>query len=84
MPIYEFNCPSCRKPFQKLLPSMSWKGVVCPACGSDKVEKKLSRFAVVGGEDSGDSDFGSGDSDADGDAACSGDPSDCSRCDLDD
>lgn len=90
MPIYEFDCPGCKKPFQKLVPTMNWKGVTCPKCGSDKVEKKLSRFAVVGrdaGEFGSDSDFGGGESAGDMGGSqdpCSGNPSNCSRCDLDD
>lgn len=84
MPVYEFKCSGCSKPFQTYTQTMSWKNVRCPKCGSLKVEKLLSRFAVGHGD--GDTDFG-GEPNLDaGDmsgAECSGDPSNCQRCDLD-
>lgn len=83
MPIYEFKCSACAKPFQTYTPTMSWKNVRCPKCGSLKVEKLLSRFSVARGESDTDFDSDSTDSDTGGDADCSGDPSDCPKCDLD-
>lgn len=82
MPIYEFECSNCEKDFQTYTPTMSWKNLRCPKCGSIKIEKKLSSFAVVHGEDGGaHSDF---DSHASEDGpACSGNPSNCGRCDSD-
>jgi putative FmdB family regulatory protein len=51
MPMYEFDCPGCGQPFEELVRSAeAVKDVVCPACGSHKVHKKLSTFAPkVGG-----------------------------------
>ncbi len=83
MPVYEFDCTKCRAPFQSYVPRMSWKDLRCPKCGSAKIEKKISRFAVMSasGEDS---DFGSDPDVSGGESAeCSGDPSNCDRCDLD-
>ena len=49
MPFYEFDCSSCDEPFEKLLRSYSQiDSVTCPSCGSPKVTKKLSIFAVKG------------------------------------
>ncbi len=46
MPIYEFACAECRHEFEELVHG----GVrpPCPKCGSAKVEKKFSTFAVAG------------------------------------
>lgn len=47
MPIYEYTCASCRKPFEKLVRSANEAdGVPCPACGSKRTERALSVFAV--------------------------------------
>ena len=45
MPIFEFDCPECHEPFEKLVRATSTEKVVCPTCGSAKVKKKLSTFA---------------------------------------
>ena len=53
MPFYEFDCNECHEPFDKLLRSFSQiDSVTCPNCGSEKVAKKLSTFAVKGGSGS--------------------------------
>lgn len=52
MPIFEFNCETCGKGFEELLRSAAAiEGLKCPACGSLKVQRKLSRIAtrVAGG-----------------------------------
>jgi putative FmdB family regulatory protein len=52
MPIYEFICNECKDEFEELVRSISAIAEVsCPACGSPRVEKKVSLFAsrVVGG-----------------------------------
>lgn len=79
MPIYEFECGSCRKSFQTYTPTMKWDHVRCPKCGSIKVDKLLSRFAVGAAD-------GKGDFDSDSNSAgeCSGDPGNCQKCDFDD
>ena len=48
MPIYEYTCKSCHKPFEKLVRSMNDEtdGIPCPACGSKQTERALSVFAV--------------------------------------
>ncbi|MGH8005101.1 MAG: FmdB family zinc ribbon protein [Limisphaerales bacterium] len=46
MPIYEYRCKDCGKPFE-LHQKMEERGAgSCPACGSAKVEKLLSVFGV--------------------------------------
>lgn len=46
MPIYEFVCNECDKSFEDLVLSLSRiDEVVCPACGSGQVKKKMSTFA---------------------------------------
>ena len=52
MPIFEFVCRECGAPFEELLRSSnSPEDVICPACGSDQVQKQISTFAsrVAGG-----------------------------------
>jgi len=50
MPIYEFACPRCRKIFnflsRRVNPSHS---PTCPTCGSRKLTKEISRFAMIKG-----------------------------------
>jgi putative FmdB family regulatory protein len=52
MPIYEYVCKKCEKPFEKLVRSMSGgqeeEAVECPHCGSKKTERAMSVFAVKG------------------------------------
>jgi putative FmdB family regulatory protein len=52
MPIFEFVCAACGKPFEELVRSASAASeVVCPACHSANIKKKISTFAskVAGG-----------------------------------
>jgi putative FmdB family regulatory protein len=52
MPIFEFVCAECGWPFEELVRSASAVSeVVCPACNSQNVKKKISTFAskVAGG-----------------------------------
>ncbi len=52
MPIFEFACSECGQSFEELVFSASKiDEVVCPACGSGQVKKKMSTFAskVMGG-----------------------------------
>ncbi len=47
MPIYEFKCDECDKPFDKLVRSSAATAEVeCPHCGSRHVTKKMSTFAA--------------------------------------
>ncbi|MDA0576774.1 MAG: zinc ribbon domain-containing protein [Verrucomicrobia bacterium] len=70
MPIYEFNCKACGKDAELLVPSTTWKGAKCPSCGSARLTKKLSVFAVAGGDAGASA----------GMPSCSGNPSACGRC----
>ncbi|MAL86338.1 MAG: hypothetical protein CMI23_08310 [Opitutae bacterium] len=73
MPIYEFNCEDCNKDSEILVRSSEWKGHTnCPSCGSVKLEKKLSVFAASTSEGS-----------SVEIPPCSGMPSSCGRCSLD-
>ncbi len=46
MPIFEFVCADCGKPFEELVLSTSKIGeVTCPDCQSNKIIKKISAFA---------------------------------------
>jgi putative FmdB family regulatory protein len=50
MPIYEFACPRCRKIFSFLSRRLSPEGLpACPQCGSRKLTKEISRFALLKG-----------------------------------
>jgi putative FmdB family regulatory protein len=50
MPIYEFACPKCRKIFaflsRRVAPSHQ---PTCPKCGSKKLSREVSRFALLKG-----------------------------------
>ena len=61
MPIYEYVCISCKKRFSFLvLRAGEEKDAVCPSCGSGKISRQLSRFAVgKGGQAGGTEGFGS-------------------------
>ena len=46
MPIFEFVCSECGKPFEELVRSANAiNEVVCPACHSANIKKKVSTFA---------------------------------------
>lgn len=45
MPIYEYTCGSCAKPFEILIRNSSDKPA-CPHCGATKAEKRFSTFGV--------------------------------------
>jgi len=44
MPIYEYVCDECGHPFEALV--FGAERPKCPECGSSKLEKQLSLFAV--------------------------------------
>jgi putative FmdB family regulatory protein len=47
MPIYEFECRLCGRPFEELVFNIGRvREVRCPVCGSDEVKKKLSAVAA--------------------------------------
>lgn len=50
MPIYEFACPKCRKIFSFLSKRIQPERTpACPKCGSKRLEKQMSRFAMSKG-----------------------------------
>ena len=46
MPIYDFICRQCHKPFA--IQAKMGSTPNCPFCGTDDPEKKLSSFAIIG------------------------------------
>jgi putative FmdB family regulatory protein len=49
MPQYEFFCHACKRLFSKVLMLAEYEKcpVVCPHCGSDKVEQSWSAFYAI-------------------------------------
>lgn len=44
MPIYEYECVSCHRPFQRLImKAEEERGIRCPQCGAKKVKRMISR-----------------------------------------
>jgi len=52
MPIYEYRCQGCRQKFEQLVRSSrkADKGITCPKCGSQEVERQLSAFSAGQGD----------------------------------
>ncbi|HBF40290.1 MAG TPA: hypothetical protein DDW19_00480 [Anaerolineaceae bacterium] len=52
MPVYEFKCTNCQKPFEIRLSFAEYDSatVVCPHCGSKNVRRRIRRVAVAGGD----------------------------------
>ena len=47
MPMYEYSCAECGKAFEELVPLRERHSKrVCPNCGSRKVERLVSVFAM--------------------------------------
>lgn len=46
MPIYSFRCGACSHAFEQAMTVAEREStaIVCPACGSDKVERVLTAF----------------------------------------
>ena len=46
MPHYEYVCHACKTSFSKTLTPVEYEegGVVCPHCGSEEVERRVSAF----------------------------------------
>ncbi len=47
MPIYEFTCRRCGADFEELVGASDAKAP-CPECGSRRVARRVSAFAVTG------------------------------------
>jgi putative FmdB family regulatory protein len=45
MPIYEYKCTVCEKPFEYWAETMTDQAEACPDCGSDQIKKQLSAFS---------------------------------------
>jgi putative FmdB family regulatory protein len=53
MPIYEYQCLDCKKKFSLLILSPSSYGTPrCPDCGSERLERLMSRFRTIRSEES--------------------------------
>jgi len=53
MPIYEYLCQDCQKSFSLLiLNPASYGQPKCPGCGSEKLERLMSRFRTIRSEES--------------------------------
>jgi putative FmdB family regulatory protein len=46
MPIYEYRCSECHEEFEELT-SMGGTAMTCRSCGSSRVTRLLSAFAVA-------------------------------------
>jgi putative FmdB family regulatory protein len=54
MPLYGFICDDCSEDFEELVLSASKvDAVVCPTCGSNKVQRQLSMVAGIKSSSSG-------------------------------
>ena len=48
MPVYDYICHDCNKPFEVILTlSEHDKAVKCPKCGSTRVEQEVAAFYAV-------------------------------------
>ncbi len=49
MPTYRYHCLSCKKRFELFMTFQEYglKPVACPACGSEKVERRIERIRVL-------------------------------------
>jgi putative FmdB family regulatory protein len=46
MPIYEYVCANCHRPFERLVRRLG-EDVTCPSCASASVDRQLSVFAAL-------------------------------------
>lgn len=47
MPIYEYECKSCKTRFEKLQPMTSEPIKICPECGEEQVRRVLQPVGVI-------------------------------------
>jgi putative FmdB family regulatory protein len=54
MPIFEYKCRDCQHLFEELVFSSLTKDedIICPQCGKNNAEKKMSAFSSAGAGDS--------------------------------
>jgi len=69
MPLFEYQCADCGAEFEKIVSSYKTQ-VACQSCASPRIEKKLSVFAVAGGQDAEFADRGCGSCGADQPGMC--------------
>ncbi len=49
MPIYEYYCDDCKKPFEVFVRTMKTPTqVACPDCGGEHVEKEVTAASALG------------------------------------
>ncbi|MFH1146336.1 MAG: zinc ribbon domain-containing protein [Pseudomonadota bacterium] len=53
MPIFEFKCRKCGKPFERIVFLALAEQVGCPACGSLETERVPSGFSSIRSVDTG-------------------------------
>ena len=53
MPIFEYRCRNCNHSFEELVFSSltSDEDIICPKCGKNNAEKKMSAFSSAGSSD---------------------------------
>ena len=54
MPIYQYRCINCKKRFEIFLSYQEYgvKGVLCPTCASDQVQRRIGRIRIAKSEES--------------------------------
>jgi len=54
MPIYQYRCLNCKKRFEVLLSYTEYgvKGVLCPYCTSNQVQRRIGRIRIAKSEES--------------------------------
>ena len=54
MPIYRYRCLNCKKRFEVFLSYKEYgeKGVLCPHCQSDRVQRRIERIRIAKSEES--------------------------------
>jgi putative FmdB family regulatory protein len=48
MPIYDYRCRQCGQVCEVFLRSQDERPVKCPSCGSERLERQVSTFSVLG------------------------------------
>jgi len=51
MPIYEYRCEGCRRKVSVWVRRMGQEAECCPLCGSARLTRLVSRFALARGEE---------------------------------